>query len=409
MSKEIPTIINKELTMKRAGLSTIAVVGCLLVVTSTGEAGSEKKAGHAEEFAGSESCRTCHAEEYESWKESWHSKIIRPKKGAILKEAVEKWGGDGTNPGPTTGNVSGKTYTFDDVQYVVGSRWKQRYLVKNEQSGGLQFLNMQFNRASLMWEKYGQKNDWDSMCATCHTTGYRILEYDEKAGRTVKSDFVEMGVGCEACHGPGARHVESKKEMDIFNPARLDVQAQSKVCGYCHIRLENERWKSAQGNPREDFPAPKVGETHRPGDDWTTWYPEEVIIPGVQEQHPFDAEYQGDLKGMFKVDEISKASGVYEEAKHHQEYQGFIQSAHYQKAKMSCITCHSPHAGKGKIKKVSKDACGSCHDATFTVEAYMPNTGKTADNLFVRSHTFVKSPRKGGPGAAELGTPHYYE
>jgi len=39
----------------------------------------------------------------------------------------------------------------------------------------------------------------------------------------------------------------------------------------------------------------------------------------------------------------------------------------------------------------------------------MPNTGKTADNLFVRSHTFSKNPRKGGKGAAEMGPPVYYE
>ena len=37
----------------------------------------------------------------------------------------------------------------------------------------------------------------------------------------------------------------------------------------------------------------------------------------------------------------------------------------------------------------------------------MPGTGKTADNLFVRTHTFVKenADRKGGPTAT--GTPEY--
>ncbi|WP_306536089.1 cytochrome c3 family protein [Geobacter sp.] len=76
---------------------------------------------------------------------------------------------------------------------------------------------------------------------------------------------------------------------------------------------------------------------------------------------------------------------------------------------MSCITCHSPHGGKGKLKKVAKDACGSCHDSSYTVEKYMPNTGKTADNLFVRSHTFPKNPRQGGQGAPDMGAPNYYE
>lgn len=391
--------------MKYKGL--VAVASVLLLCAGLAEA-AKKAPVVKKDFVGSTACKKCHVDEYNSWKESYHSKIVQPKKGGILKEAVEKWAGDGTTPGPTTGNVTGGTFKLEDVQFVVGSRWKQRYLVKNDLTGNLQFLNMQFNRSTGKWEKYGQKNDWNTMCASCHTTGYRITEYDETAGKTVKSKFVEMGVGCEACHGPGSVHVKTRKKKDIFNPANLDIMAQSKVCGYCHIRLDNEKWKSAQGNPREDFPAPKVGETYIAGTDWTKWYPEEVVIPGVQAKHPFDAEYKGDLKGLFKLDEASKASGVYEEAKHHQEYQGFIQSAHFKKGEMSCITCHSPHAGKGKLKKVPKDACARCHDASYTVEKYMPNTGKTADNLFVRSHTFNKNPRKGGPGAAEMGPPNYY-
>jgi hypothetical protein len=37
------------------------------------------------------------------------------------------------------------------------------------------------------------------------------------------------------------------------------------------------------------------------------------------------------------------------------------------------------------------------------------HTGKTADNLFVRSHTFNKEPRPSGKGAADMGPPQYYE
>jgi hypothetical protein len=284
----------------------------------------------------------------------------------------------------------------------IGSRWKQRYLVKNEDTGGFQFLNRQFNRVSGKWENYGQKNDWNTMCATCHTTGYRLTSYDSAQPKATKAQWSEMGVGCEACHGPGAKHVRSRKKADIRNPASQPVPVQSRLCGYCHIRLDNEQFRSAQGNPREDFPAPKVGDTFRSWDDWTKWYPEHVVIPGVQPEDKLDAEYAGDLRGLYEVDDAAKASGVFEEAKHHQEYQGFIQSAHYKKADMSCITCHSPHAGKGKLKKVAK-----CHDPSFTVEKYMPNTGKTAENLFVRSHTFNPTPRPSGPGAT--GEPEYYK
>ncbi|ABL01091.1 multiheme c-type cytochrome [Pelobacter propionicus] len=367
-------------------------------------------ADNGKEFVGSEKCRSCHIQEYNSWKESYHAKIVRPRKAGMLKEAFEKWTSDGTGPGPTKGNITGKAHTLDDVQYVVGSRWKQRYLVKNEQTGNLQFMDKQFNRLSGMWENYGQKNDWDTQCATCHTTGYRITSYDEKAKRTTGSTFSERGIGCEACHGPGAKHVKAKgiqRKRTIFNPANVDSQAQSKVCGYCHVRVENETWHTAQGNPREDMPAPKRGDSYRAGEDWTTWTG--IIMPGLQAENPFTKEYTGDLKGLFKTDEHARANGIYEEAKHHQQYQGFIQSQHFKSGSLSCITCHSPHAGKGKLKKVARNSCGTCHAPSYTVEKYMPNTGQTAGGLFVRSHTFGKNPRTGGAGAADLKEPNYYE
>jgi cytochrome c5 len=362
----------------------------------------------AKQFVGSTACQKCHAEEFKSWKQTFHSRMIRPKDEGILKAVVEKWETDGANPGPTTGNGTGKSYKLDDVQYVIGSKWKQRFLVKNEDTGGLQFLNKQFNRNSGKWENYGNKNDWNTMCATCHTTGYRLTSYDPEKPKAQKTEWAELGVGCEACHGPGAAHVKSRKKADIWNAAGQPVEVQARLCGYCHIRVENEQYKSAQGNPREDLPAPKIGDTFTPAEDWRKWYPEHVVMPGIQPDDPIDKDYPGDLKGMFKVDEKSKADGVFEEAKHHEEYQGFIQSAHYKSGKMSCITCHSPHAGKGKIKKVARDACATCHDASYTPEKYMPNTGKTADNLFVKSHTFKKNPRESsGPGAT--GEPDYYK
>ena len=391
-------------------MMTLMLAGCVTLLAAQAFAADPKK-----EFVGSDACKKCHAVEYKSWKETYHSKMVRTKKEGILKEAVERWATDGTNEGPATSNVTKSKFSLDDVQYVVGSRWKQRYLVKNEQTGGLQFLNKQFNRYTGKWENYGNANDWNTNCGTCHTTGYRIMEYDEKFGkhgRTVKDSYSEMNVGCEACHGPGAKHIAAKgkeKKKTIFNPANADIKAQSKVCGYCHIRVENEKFMTAQGKPREDLPAPKVGDSYKAGDDWTTWYPQQAIIPGVHADQPANKEYAGDLKGLFKLDEHAKTNGVYEEAKHHQQYQGFLQSKHYQSGTVSCITCHSPHAGKGKLKKVQKDACVKCHDKSMTVEKYMPNTGQTAGNLFLRSHTFGKNPRKGGAGASDMGPPNYYE
>jgi cytochrome c5 len=362
------------------------------------------------EFVGTEKCKTCHSTEFKGWKESFHSKMVRKRDDGILKGVVEKWATDGTNPGPAKGNANGKEFKLDDVVYVVGAKWKQRFMVKNTDTGGMQFLNKQFNSMSGKWENYGNKNDWNTNCATCHTTGYRILEYDEKFGkhgRTAKDSYSEINVGCEACHGPGAKHVKSKSKKDIFSFAGKSKAEQSRVCGYCHNRIENEKFMTAQGNPREDLPAPKVGDSYKAGDDWTKWYPEHAIMPGIQPEDKVDADYTGDLKGLFIKDDKSKEMGAYDSAKHHQEYQDFLQSKHYKMDILSCVDCHGGlHASKKGPAKVAKASCVKCHDASYTVEKYMPGTGKTADNLFVRTHTFNKNQtRPGGPTAK--GEPEY--
>lgn len=359
-------------------------------------------------FAGSESCKSCHKVEYKSWKnEDYHSKMVRPVKEGIIDGVEEKWATDGTTQGPTTGNATGKNYTFKDVQYVVGSYWKQRYLVKNEDTGGLQFMNMQYNRMSGKWEKYGQKNDWGTMCATCHTTGYRIDSYNPEDPKSQKFAYTEMNIGCESCHGPSAKHVKTKKKADTWNFADKDFVAQSKVCGYCHIRVENEMFKSAQGNFREDIPHPVVGQSYKPSDDWTTWYPEKLIAPGIQAEDKLDKEYTGDLKGMFILDEQAKRTGKFEAGKHHEQYQEYIQGAHYKEEDISCTDCHNTHATKKEKRKVAKDTCIECHkNGEYTVEKHMPGTGKTADGLFVRSHTFVKDQQRKS-GLTVSGHPVY--
>jgi len=396
--------------MRHKVLMGIFIAGFVAGSVAFGAAGQDKKASGNEEYIGSEGCRKCHPAEYDSWKLTYHSKMVRTRGEGILKDVVEKWTTDGVNSGPTVANVTGKKAGIPDVVYVIGSNWKQRFLVMDESTNGYQFLNKQYNRYSGKWENYGNKNDWDTMCATCHTTGYRLLEYDPANPKAQKATWVELNNGCENCHGPGGKHAKSKSGKDIWNFTGKTKAEQSRVCGYCHIRVENEQYKSAQGNPREDLPAPKVGDTFKPWDDWTKWYPEHVVIPGIQPEDKIDAEYKGDLKGLFILDNVSKAHGVYEEAKHHQEYQGFLQSKHAKSGEISCITCHSPHAGKNKPMKDTQKICAQCHDASYTFQKYMPGTGKTADNLFVRSHTFVLDQKRPQlPTDFDIvGPPEYY-
>ncbi len=392
--------------MLSVAAATLLVIGAGCTTEAVKPASSTSTASAAgtiskTQFVGSDACQNCHEDEFKTWKGTSHSKMVRSVKDGLLKDAQDNWAKDAKgNAGPTKANITGTPAKLDDVVYVIGSKWKQRFLVKNPLTGNHQFLDKQWNRASNAWEGYGQKNDWETQCATCHATGYKITAYDPKNTAAMKVSMSEMNTGCEACHGPGAVHAKSKKAADIFNPRKASKAEADKVCGYCHVRVENDQWLTAQGNHSEQMPHPVMGESFKAGqDDWTKWYPEKLLAPGVHAEDPINKNYPNtDLNNAFFIDEAAQKSGYFEGRKHHQEYQEHLQSKHAKQGKAGCLDCHSLHVVEGKKTVAPGDTCKSCHNDAKTADykTMMPGLSQTAGGLFVRSHTFNPNPRTGG-------------
>jgi hypothetical protein len=66
-------------------------------------------------YVGSSKCAQCHGAKYESYQDTWHAKILRPAS-------------DDTVLGDFTSTDSDLTFSRDDVAYVVGGQFSQRYL-----------------------------------------------------------------------------------------------------------------------------------------------------------------------------------------------------------------------------------------------------------------------------------------
>jgi hypothetical protein len=72
-------------------------------------------------------------------------------------------------------------------------------------------------------------------------------------GSKLQLDPLRAGVSCEACHGPGARHVAAARAKDlrdpqIFNPASLDaLELSQEFCGSCHLNFEQAMLLPEQG------------------------------------------------------------------------------------------------------------------------------------------------------------------
>ena len=88
--------------------------------------------------------------------------------------------------------------------------------------------------------------DEPQQCFGCHTTG-------AVNGLELKLDQLKPGVGCEACHGPGEKHIVAAKakkldQLAIFNPGRLSAHDLSQsFCGTCHTGFEQAMLQPAQG------------------------------------------------------------------------------------------------------------------------------------------------------------------
>jgi Cytochrome c554 and c-prime len=93
--------------------------------------------------------------------------------------------------------------------------------------------------AASLTEAFGRKLEPDEprKCIACHSTG-------AVKGNEMHPDKLEGGVRCEACHGPGAKHVaamrKGQSEREIFNPNRMSPDSLTQeLCGSCHRSVDD--------------------------------------------------------------------------------------------------------------------------------------------------------------------------
>ncbi|MCH8118266.1 MAG: cytochrome c3 family protein [Planctomycetes bacterium] len=329
-------------------------------------------------YAGSKKCIHCHQQYYKGWKSTLHSKMEQP---VVLKGPDKTVEADFSSDNPIL------TFGLEDVDMVVGSRFKQRYAKKI--GDDFYMLPAQWNVETKQWVRYQPKNDWwaaesvyptewnkrptSKLCEGCHTTGFDIKTKEP----------VERNIACESCHGAGALHAKSKEKADIINPAKLDHERGNMVCFQCHM----------SGRPPEgEFEAYAWPVGYKPGEDLK--------------------EYWVYAKPTGKNAYEMWADGY----AHKNRVQGntFIKSKMYRKG-LRCFTCHDPHGSRYTAFTVksgkNNSLCLLCHaenspQAVFNVslsehthhkvdgpgsrciECHMPKTGKNAVKWDARDHSF---------------------
>jgi tetratricopeptide (TPR) repeat protein len=220
-------------------------------------------------FAGSKKCMDCHKAEYDKWQNSHHDRAMDVANDTSVL-------GDFNNAVVQFHGVTTRFYRKDDkffvktkgpdgkmeeleITHTFGWYPLQQYLVSFS-GGRLQCLPIAWNAKEkkwyhlypdtlidpqdwLYWTNAGQ--NWNGMCAECHSTNLK-KNYDIESD-TYQTTWSEIDVSCEACHGPGSRHVGWAELPDMARPQTanyelvvkakgMDSREQVELCAPCHSR-----------------------------------------------------------------------------------------------------------------------------------------------------------------------------
>jgi predicted CXXCH cytochrome family protein len=345
-----------SLNQLKIRLITWVIFGLFFAAMMPNSAGAESSKIGTNEFAayaGSDSCRDCHRDDYDLWKSSHHAQAERPMQPAT----------DQATFAPTRSLKHGSettTFQFTNGQYQIVTLGpdSNRQPFRVERAFGhdplIQFLTpfpggryqvheASYDPKSNEWfyvygddirnpGEYGHWTgrgmNWNSFCAECHNT--RLHKNYDMAADSYHTTMVEMAVGCEACHGPLKAHNEWQKAhpnatnaIPILHDPTVSPLTPARIvglCGSCHSR---------NTDLTEDF---------KPGDSYYDHYSPE-ILDSSQRWYP---------DGQIKDEDY--------------EFEAFMGSKMYQDG-VICLDCHNPHSYKNTL--AGNDLCMRCHNGGF--------------------------------------------
>ena len=223
-----------------------------------------------------------------------------------------------------------------------GQRWFHLYPDQNLKPGD-----------PLHWT--GRDQTWNYQCADCHSTNLQ-KNYD-LAANTYATSWTDTDVSCEACHGPGSRHVtwakSGEKPKPTDGPDKMGLSNWLKPTDHGHwemsletgIARRTEKLASAELDTCAACHSRRkvIAKNPPPGEPYLDGYLPALLEPGL---YHADGQIDGE---------------VY-------EYGSFLQSRMYH-AGVTCSNCHDPHSAK--LRADGNALCGQCHlPAKFDVSEH---------------------------------------
>ncbi|MEO6595853.1 MAG: cytochrome c3 family protein [Planctomycetota bacterium] len=363
-------------------------------------------------YTGSAACAVCHPDHHESWRRTFHSTMTQRATPQSVQGVFDgrrvRYGRDEVRPFRDgehfcmeVPDKNGGTRTAK-VELTVGSRRYQQYFEREVRGDGSAFVRLPilWHIALRRWlpmetvflgpdaEGVGHLAAvWNENCIFCHNTGPipGLKNLSERSrlveGGRFDSDVGELGIACEACHGPGAAHASSLRnpllrlagagQSAIIDPLRLDQERAVAVCGQCHgARLPEplarlDAWQT-------------TGPTFRAGDrlvDHVAPIRSDTPVRGGTDPEAYSLRFWGDGTPRLTA----------------YEYQGITASKCYLEGELTCQSCHAMHAGdpRGQLRpdRPGNTLCTQCHgDIARDVRAHTHHDPEGTGSSCVACH-----------------------
>ena len=195
-------------------------------------------------------------------------------------------------------------------------------------------------------------------CLGCHASGVQAIAGTQNGYQS--PPFLEGGVSCERCHGPGAQHASNGKPQDIINPVKLAPERRDSVCAQCHLSGEI-RVDRAEKSMRNFTAGSKLS-------DFTTTFVRATASPAMKVTSHVENLAQS---------ACSRISGN----------------------RLWCGSCHDPHFVPPPAEKASwfRSKCQTCHDTAVCgrgdncIACHMPASSVTdAEHVVYTDHSIPK-------------------
>ncbi|MFM1873316.1 MAG: hypothetical protein RL398_2738, partial [Planctomycetota bacterium] len=330
-------------------------------------------------FVGRAACAQCHAAESAAYADSHHDLAMQPATAATVLgdfngatfthyDVTSTFFRDGDTFVVRTDGRYGVMRDFP-VRFVFGVTPLQQYLIdigegrlqsltiawdsRSREAGGQRWYHLYPDERipagdELHWT--GLQQNWNYMCAECHSTDLQ-KGYDAEQD-SYTTTWHELDVSCEACHGPGSNHLAWARDP----AAHQDLgKAAGKGFPVAFDERKNVAWgrDPATGNPVRSTPrtTQKELDTCARCHARRTTFTDEVV-PG---RPLLDTHLPALLtEGLYH------ANGLMQDEVYN--YQSFLQSRMHMHG-VTCSDCHEPHSGK--LRAPGNAVCTQCHDPRY--------------------------------------------